>query len=88
MQRQRPHKNTVKTHNLSHTVLMLAPYREHSVTGKGVIFAAVFSVQIQPTWQSQSLLIGLILGDLLQDFITGIVRCYHVLCNLSLYMLP
>lgn len=65
------YKLALKTHYLTATTP--APCREHSVSGKGVIFTAVSSVQSQPTWQSVSLLIGLILGSLLQDFIVRIV---------------
>lgn len=96
--RQQPHTNTLKTHNLSHTATKLVSCREHSVSGKGVIFTAVSTVQSQPTWQSVSLLIGLILGGLLHDFIVRIiiyvtdvtVRCatsYTKAFSL-LYMLP
>lgn len=67
----KPHTNTLKTHNLTATTP--APCGEHSVSGKGVIFTAVSSVQSQPTWQSVSLLIGLMLGSLLQNFIVRII---------------
>lgn len=90
--------HTLKTHNLSCTATKLVSCREHSISGKGVIFTAVSTVQSQPTWQSVSLLIGLILGGLLQDFIVGIiiyVTDVTVYCAASytkafplLYMLP
>lgn len=67
----KPHTNALKTHNLTATTP--TPCGEHSVSGKGVIFTAVSSVQSQPTWQSVSLLIGLMLGSLLQDFIVRII---------------
>lgn len=89
-QARQPRRNTLKTPDVSHIVLMSAPCREHSVSGKGVIFTAVFSVQSQQTWQSQSLLIGLMLGDLLQNFIPKVdryIRCYDLLCKLSPHML-
>lgn len=68
--RKQSHANA---HNLSFTATMLAPCGGHSVRGKGVIFTAVVSVQSRPTWQSVSLLIGLILGGWRQDSIVSII---------------
>lgn len=92
------HTHTQKPHNLSHRATKLVYCREHCVGGKGVILTAVSTVQCQPTWQSVSLLIGLILGRLLQDltvriiiYVTDVTSCCatsHTKAFFVLYMSP
>lgn len=82
--------NSTHQHTEKLTIFLTQPQklvscREHSVSGKGVIFTAVSTVESQPTWQSVSLLIGLMLGSLLQDFT---LRTVIYVTILTLWCLP
>lgn len=85
-QKQRPRTNTLKTRYLSRTATAPAPCREHSVSGKGVIFSHSGLLSLEPTNLTVSLLIGLLLGSLLQDSVIRIITHitdYPVLCCLT-----